>query len=262
MKTSKILAITITLSLVFAGVVFADAINMNRPYDGMLTPDYPIVWDEPTLDEIFDSNVSGDFDAVSNQSNIGLWTDSEADVDAYSIAMIGGDNGVLGIYSASSGQEIDLAFSGGSAGFKFNTSGAVEVGGTWYSGFGYNFGFYWKNTDYNDFTAYTEDSKNSSGYGDDENILALSYLVPDGHTITVDLGAGGIGEYNSKGNNDWILAFEDRPNGDLWGDHDFNDAVFYVEDIDPVPEPATILLFGAGLLGLAAYGRKRGFRRS
>lgn len=53
------------------------------------------------------------------------------------------------------------------------------------------------------------------------------------------------------------IYFEDRYDAGIWNTTDSYDYIVASTDVTPVPEPTTMLLFGSGLLGMAAVARKK-----
>ena len=267
MKTSKILALTIVFVFFIAG--FASALPFNDR-DPQIVPGATSGPDNGTLQDVLDNVLPGEgFLAVGDQNSAALWQSSDQSTSAFAVSLFAPWNGILGVYSASNGTMIPLlnvnaptphddgGVGAGSDyqkefymnGDKLSFDSTFLDSSVTYNGFGSTFGFYYERTDTHAIS-YSEDSENGG------DAKALVYFLPEG--TMVDRNAyinSSLIPTSVRGNDDWLIAFE------AGSDNDFQDAVFLLEDMRPVPEPATILLFGAGLLGLAAYGRKKGFRR-
>ena len=236
---------------ILAAVANATAINVrDEAYD-------PGEGDgaEYSVQQILDAVTGGEIDAVADQSDVGLWNQADTFASsAFKVTYLTGSTGSFGIYSATTGQAVTLfsktqsgyddwannSFTANEfASFMIDDAGTLTVIGLEaygvYAGFGQTFGFYWNN-------GYTEDDKN---FG--EAIMALTYEVPEGLTLMVP------GNTQASDGNDWLMFFGDQ--GSAYGD-DMNDLAVLVQDIAPVPEPATLALFGAGIIGLAYYKRR------
>jgi len=111
---------------------------------------------------------------------------------------------------------------------------------------GNSFGYFLKN---NSNTFYSDTSLNEAAASGENADHMMAY---QGNGDTVKLPTLAAGTWTA---NEYILAFEDLPYGP--GDFDYDDMVLMVESVNPVPEPGTMLLLGAGFLGLAIYGKRR-----
>ncbi len=111
---------------------------------------------------------------------------------------------------------------------------------------GNSFGYYLTNGETNPQTFYSDAALNSDAF---DHMVAFQGKNVD----TVQIANLAPGRWT---NCEYILAWEDLYGG---GDWDYNDMVIMVESVNPapVPEPATMLLLGSGLIGLAGFGRKK-----
>lgn len=221
-----------------------------------------------SLQDIFDT-IGSSIDVYNDQSGAAIFQPTSAGTSATYITSMswGAYSGSyeIGLYqygdTSTNVKLFDEDISAGNVSINFAASGTVatsyfnEAASAWetvdvQTDFGNTFGFYLTST-YG--TWYSEDDLNGTGQA--------QMLMYEAKGDPVEIN----GQHFTTDEDHWYVAMEgadqlDWPYGS--GNIDYNDFVLQVESVQPVPEPATMLLLGSGLIGLAGMGRKKFFKKS
>ncbi len=195
-----------------------------------------------------------DLDAVQVTTGHSYWTNIASDAALAFISVSAGGVNVAGIYEQGF-PGAPVYMTGGITGNVFTGTGLASDP---YPGLlnpfpGSNFGFTIDHSGISDL--YSDPALNADGFDHMMAFNLSSYL--DGTTMWLDFNNDNIGDLEIVLNQTFLVAFEDKPLGSASSsDHDYNDGIYIVTRVSPVPEPMTMALFGTGLLGMAIRRKK------